>query len=74
VSVDGFPEHARCYGMDYEFQARLVAMAGVRIVFEPEIYAIHGPLPGDVRAETYRWTRELKDKYSSMRREGLGGG
>jgi hypothetical protein len=60
--------------MDYEFQARLVAMAGVRIVFEPEIYAIHGPLPGDVRAETYRWTRELKDKYSSMRREGLGGG
>lgn len=71
IAVDGFPEHARCYGMDYEFQDRLVDLAGIRIVFEPEIYAIHGPLPGDIRAEAYRWTKRLKDTYSNMGRKGL---
>ncbi len=71
VAVDGFPEHARCYGMDYEFQARLVNLAGVRIVFEPEIYAIHGPLPGDIHAEAYRWTKRLKDTYRNIGRKGL---
>ena len=71
MAVDGFPEHARCYGMDYDFQERLVNLAGVRIVFEPEIYAIHGPLPGDIRAEAYRWTKRLKDTYSKMERKGL---
>jgi len=71
VQVDGFPEQIQCYGIDYDFQERLVNLAGVRIVFEPEIYAIHGPLPGDIRAEAYRWTKRLKDVYSKMERKGL---
>lgn len=71
VQVDGFPEHIQCYGIDYEFQDRLVDLARVRIVFEPEIYAIHGPLPGDIHAEAYRWTKRLKETYSNMGRKGL---
>ena len=62
VAVDGFPSHAYCYGMDYEFQKRLVEMVDVRIVFEPAVYAVHGPLPGDIEAEAYRWTRRLKER------------
>ena len=71
VAVDGFPAHAQCYGMDYEFQKRLVELEGVKIVFEPEVYAIHGPLPGDIEAEAYRWTRRLKDKYLKEGWKGL---
>ena len=71
VAVDGFPAHAQCYGMDYEFQKRLVDLEGVRIVFEPSIYAIHGPLPGDVEAEAYRWTRQLRDRYIKEGWKGL---
>jgi glycosyltransferase involved in cell wall biosynthesis len=52
--VDGFPEQGAVYGMDYEFQSRLKALAGVRFVFEPKAYALHGPLPGDMTNVAYR--------------------
>jgi glycosyltransferase involved in cell wall biosynthesis len=71
IAVNGFPEHIRCYGIDYEFQERLVELAKVRIVFEPEIYAIHGPMQGDIHAEAYRWTKRLKETYKNMERKGL---
>ncbi len=71
IAVDGFPSHAYCYGMDYEFQRRLVEIVGVRIVFEPKVYAIHGPLPGDVKADSYRWTRKFQSRYSKERWEGI---
>lgn len=71
LTVDGFPGHARCYGMDYEFQHRLKEHRGVRIVFEPEIYAIHGPLKGDAVADEYRWTRGLRDRYITKKWQGI---
>ena len=42
------------YGLDGEFQERLVRVASVKLVFEPEVYAIHGPVRGDVKADAYR--------------------
>jgi len=40
VAVNGFPEHARCWGMDGEFQRRLANMVNVRVVLEPSVYGI----------------------------------
>jgi glycosyltransferase involved in cell wall biosynthesis len=71
VEVDGFPEQARCWGMDGEFQRRLATLANVRVVFEPAVYAIHGPVQGDVSQKEYRWTRSLLDQYKKMDRKGL---
>lgn len=71
VAVDGFPEQARCWGMDGEFQRRLATLANVRVVFEPTVYAIHGPVQGDVSQKEYRWTRSLVDHYRNMDRKGL---
>lgn len=71
VAVNGFPEQARCWGMDGEFQRRLSSMANVRVVFEPSVYAIHGPVRGDVTQKEYRWTRSLLDHYMKMDRKGL---
>ncbi len=59
--VGGFMD-ATCYGLDGEFQERLMKKLGVRLVFEPEVYAIHGPLKGDVKAEVYRWSKSLAEK------------
>ena len=74
VAVDGFPEHAKCYGMDGEFQERLINKLGVRIVFEPEIYAIHGPIRGDIRAKKYKWTKKNAAIYREKQRKGLSSG
>jgi glycosyltransferase involved in cell wall biosynthesis len=71
VAVNGFAEQARCWGMDGEFQRRLSSMANVRVVFEPSVYAIHGPVRGDVSQKEYRWTRSLLDHYMKMDRNGL---
>ena len=71
VRVDGFPEHIQCYGIDYHFQERLVELAGVRIVFEPAVYAIHGPLSGDIQADAYRWTKRFKNRYLQESWKGL---
>ncbi len=71
VQVDGFPEHIQCYGIDYHFQERLVGLAGVRIVFEPSVYAVHGPLPGDIKADAYRWTRRFREQYLKEGWKGL---
>jgi hypothetical protein len=46
-------------------------MANVRVVFEPSVYAIHGPVRGDVSQKEYRWTRSLLDHYMEMNRKGL---
>jgi glycosyltransferase involved in cell wall biosynthesis len=54
LAVDGFPEQAAVWGMDYEFQSRLKEKAGVRFVFEPRAYALHGPLRGDMTNKAYR--------------------
>jgi glycosyltransferase involved in cell wall biosynthesis len=54
LAVDGFPEQAAVWGMDYEFQTRLKQTAGVRFVFEPRAYALHGPLRGDMTNKAYR--------------------
>lgn len=59
LRVDGFPEQAAVWGMDYEFQERLKSMLGMRFVFEPRAYALHGPLPGDLTNRAYR--RPLTD-------------
>ena len=53
-AVDGFPEQGAVYGMDYEFQERLRSIAGLRFVFEPLAYGLHGPLIGDMTNTTYR--------------------
>jgi len=53
-AVDGFLEQGKVYGMDYEFQERLRAIAGIRFVFEPGAYGLHGPLPGDMTNTSYR--------------------
>lgn len=54
LRVDGFPEQAPLWGMDYEFQTRLKEIAGLRFVFEPLAYGLHGPLPGDSTNASYR--------------------
>ncbi len=61
LAVGGFI-NATCYGLDGEFQERLQNKLGVRLVFEPSVYAIHGPLKGDVSAEKYRWSRKIAQK------------
>jgi len=71
VAVNGFAEQARCWGMDDEFQRRLSSMANVVVVFEPSVYAIHGPVRGDVSQKEYRWTRSLLDHYMKMDSNGL---
>jgi hypothetical protein len=40
--------------MDYEFQARLKSALGLRFVFEPAVYGLHGPLAGDRTNREYR--------------------
>ena len=71
LAVDGFAEQVKAYGLDGEFKRRLVRIAGVRIVFEPSVFAIHGPLRGDVRPTAYRWTKTLRDRMAAMERVGL---
>lgn len=66
VKVDGFPEQAAVWGMDFEFQARLKSMLGLRFVFEPRAYALHGPLPGDLTNRAYR--RPLSEPPAAPRR------
>jgi hypothetical protein len=52
--------------MDFEFQARLKSMLGLRFVFEPRAYALHGPLPGDLTNLAYR--RPLSEPPAAPRR------
>jgi glycosyltransferase involved in cell wall biosynthesis len=71
LAVDGFAEQVRAYGLDGEFKRRLIRFAGVRIVFEPSVFAIHGPLRGDVRPIAYRWTKKMRDQMAATPRIGL---
>lgn len=71
LAVDGFAEQVRAYGLDGEFKRRLLKVAGVRIVFEPSVFAIHGPLRGDVSPIAYRWTKSLRDRMAATQRIGL---
>jgi glycosyltransferase involved in cell wall biosynthesis len=71
LAIDGFAEQVRAYGHDGEFQRRLVKIAGVRRVFEPSVFGIHGPLRGDLKATAYRWTEALRDRLAAGKRLGV---
>ena len=47
-----------------------VIQQGIRIVFEPEVYAIHGPVMGDVTAKAYKNALD-KSLFKNMKRKGL---
>ncbi len=54
LQVDGFAEQEDVYGLDYEFQIRIKNLCGLKLVFNPEAFALHGPLIGDITNNFYK--------------------
>lgn len=69
LTVGGLPRDNVAYGFDKakQFQHRLKEELGLRFVFEPRIFGLHGPMPGDITRFAYsdrtrrppRWRRTL---------------
>jgi glycosyltransferase involved in cell wall biosynthesis len=55
LDVGGFPRESTQYGFDGEkvFQHNLKDQKGLRFVFEPRIYGLHGPFRGDATRFDY---------------------
>lgn len=70
LAVGGLPRDNVSYGFDKEkrFQQELKRQLGMRFVFEPGVFGLHGPLAGEITRFAYsdrtrrppRWRRALK--------------
>ncbi len=70
LAVGGLPRDNVAYGFDKEkaFQRKLKEQRGLRFVFEPRIFGLHGPFRGDITRFAYsscpkrppRWRRALR--------------